>query len=427
LGGFPGNKAGRLIGWLATAVALGGLGTASWWSAQAGWADYWARQETVVGAGKAVAAMPGEAAYHVRLATLVADQDPQRAVEELHRAVALNPWDARSWIELGLRSEGSGDLAGAEASLLRAAAADQTYLPRWTLANFYFRRDNRERFWFWARAAAEMVYGDPAALFQLCGRVAEDGRLIERLAIRNPEVRSRYLTYLLEKQRVDLIAPVTGQLLNDHREADVPLLLGVCERLIETKHGDEAVEIWNRLAQEGRISQGSLDPTKGMVLTNGAFAVPPTSRGFDWRLPGPEGIIASREENPVGLRLTFSGRQAERAEVLTQVVPTQENTEYQLQARYRTSEIAAGSGLSWRITDLDGASLAIGRSLSSEEETTERLAFRTPAGCRLVRLTLAYQRTPGTTRIEGTLILRNVALDPAQLPSGEAPRSRTTK
>jgi hypothetical protein len=113
--------------------------------------------------------------------------------------------------------------------------------------------------------------------------------------------------------------------------------------------------------------------------------------------------------------------------VLTQVVPTQENTEYQLQARYRTSEIAAGSGLSWRITDLDGASLAIGRSLSSEEETTERLAFRTPAGCRLVRLTLAYQRTPGTTRIEGTLILRNVALDPAQLPSGEAPRSRTTK
>ena len=40
---------------------------------------------------------------------------------------------------LRLAAETAGDTKTAEASLLRAAAMDRTYLPRWTLANFYLR------------------------------------------------------------------------------------------------------------------------------------------------------------------------------------------------------------------------------------------------------------------------------------------------
>jgi len=55
------------------------------------------------------------------------------------------------------------------------------------------------------------------------------------------------------------------------------------------------------------------------------------------------------------------------------------------------------------------------------------VAFQTPAGGRLVRVALVYQRSLGTTRIEGFLILRNVRVEAGQPPSGDTPRSRVMK
>ncbi len=98
-----------------------------------------------------------------------------------------------------------------------------------------------------------MVYGDAQPVFRLCARVAEDGNLIQRLQIRNPDVRAAYLSYLLEQNRVDLIGLPVHRVLEDNREADVPLLLAACERLLEARRVDEAAEIWNRQAAAGRV------------------------------------------------------------------------------------------------------------------------------------------------------------------------------
>ena len=93
-------------------------------------------------------------------------------------------------------------------------------------------------------------------------------------------------------------------------------------------------------------------------------------------------------------------------------------TAYELSFEYRTREIPSGVGLGWRITDAsDGTVLKEGPSLASETEGEGRLSFETREECRLVRLAVRYRRTPGTTRPEGFLVLRNVALKPAaQLP-----------
>jgi hypothetical protein len=89
------------------------------------------------------------------------------------------------------------------------------------------------------------------------------------------------------------------------------------------------------------------------------------------------------------------------------------NSSYQLRFWYRTSGIEPETGLGWRITDLHGASgIAQGKSLASESEKEDGLAFTTPAGSGLVRLTLTYRRALGTTRIEGFLVLRKLRLMP---------------
>jgi transcriptional regulator len=53
---------------------------------------------------------------------------------------------------------------------------------------------------------------------------------------------------------------------------------------------------------------------------------------------------------------------------------------------------------------------------ASENNRKAKFYRLTPAECRLVRLALRYHRSPGTTRMEGFLILRGVAVRPAQLP-----------
>jgi hypothetical protein len=400
------------VAWrLITAAALSGLVAASAWAILTGAADYFARRGTVAGTERALALAPGRADYHLQLALLVSDEDSGRADRELRLATSLNPSDARSWIELGLRAEAGGDTGSGERYLLKAAEINNEYLPKWTLANYYFRRNENDRFWFWSKAAAQMIYGDPLPLFRLCGAITEDGNLIERLEIRNPSVQSAYLSYLLARDRIDLIGPSTRRVLEQGRESDVPILLTACDRLMEAKSVDGALTIWNGLADARKIPGKALHPNAERVLADDNFISDPLSQGFDWRLSAVDGIAASREERPAGLRLNFSGQQSEDCEPLSRFLPVLGNSAYEFTVSYRTAGIQPATGLRWTVTDVNGGDeLAEPESLSSEDETMTHVRFVSPANCRLVRIALRYKRALGTTRIEGSISLRGAGL-----------------
>ena len=401
-----GNFLPKSLNLLVCSLALAGLAAVGLWSARAGWADWLASRNTADSLQDAVRWIPLQADYHFRLGVLTGDRGP------FERAAALNPLDAATWMELGLRSEAAGDTAVAERYLLRAAQVDRQYLPRWTLANFYFRRQNLEQFWTWAAAAADRVYGDATTLFRLCGAVTEDGELIRRLPITRPDLRLQYLLYLMQANRMDVAAPAIRGVLESHRDIDVPLVLVACDRLIDEKQSDAAIAIWNRLAAEHRIPFSPVNASSPGVI-NADFATPPTSHGFDWRLPVYPGITPSRDSNPLALRLGFSGEQPEACELLSQFVPVREDSPYRLTFFYRTAGLPSQTGLRWYVHDAEtGAPLAEGPELAGSGDRSGVLPFRTPHGCRMVRLVLRYGRAPGTTRITGDLVLRKVVLSP---------------
>jgi hypothetical protein len=400
------------------AIVLGGLAAASAWSILVGYADYWARQITVAATERALALTPWQAAYHVQLAVLISDDDPQLASAALRRAIALNPFDSSSWIELGLRVEAGGHNADAERCFLRAAEVDKQYLPKWTLANYYFRRGDDAKYWFWAKAAAQMLYGDALPLFRLSGKIVEDGNLMDRLAIRSPDIQAAYLSYLLSQKRLDLTGSVTRRLLDQGRALDVPLLLTTCDRLIDAKLVDEAVTVWNGLAKARKIPYGPVISGAETILANDSFLPTPELQGFAWRLPTVDGISASREENPPGLRLTFSGAQPEDCESLFRVLPVRENTAYEFTVLYGEAGIPRDAGLGWRVTDMDGRNIAeAAESPALKDGARDAIRFVAPPGCRLARIAFAYRRTLGTTRIEGSIVLREASLrQAAQFP-----------
>jgi tetratricopeptide (TPR) repeat protein len=383
-------------------------------------ADYRFRQETLPGVQAAIRLEPA-AGYYAQLAAMLRESDPVASAAALDRAVALNPWDSPSWIELGLRAEAAGDLAGAERNLLRAANVDRQYLPAWSLANYYFRRGDSRNFWLWARQAAAMAYGDQSALFALCWKIAGDGAQIEqKLDIRTPGLQANYLAYLTNHDRLEYLPGAAARLLAWNRPADRPVLLAACDQLIAGGRASQAIQIWNQLARLREIPYSPLAPASGASLTDGDFTAPPMSQGFDWRLPNVGGVAASLGERSAGLRISFSGRQPENCDVLDQILPVIAGANYELRFLYRTNAIAPDTGLAWRLMDLYGSNLLVqGENLASDREREVRFSFRTPACAPLVRLTLTYRRALGTTRIEGFIVLRNLRLTRVGNPASE--------
>src|SRR5262245_55664891 len=135
--------------WPLTVLLLLALTLATSRSVRVALADHGLREENVPGLEHALRLTPEQAVVYTRLASVIESEDPERATNLLERAVALNPWDTTARIRLGLRREAAGDLDRAEQDLLEAARHDRLYLPRWTLANYYFRRGNTARFWQW--------------------------------------------------------------------------------------------------------------------------------------------------------------------------------------------------------------------------------------------------------------------------------------
>jgi hypothetical protein len=391
----------------AALAVFASLGTAAFWTLRLAYADRLFHTGVSTAVLKARGLAPGNATY-----LTAANDSSERPV--LEAAVALDPYYAHGWIELGLDAELAGDAARAEHLLLEAARVDKTYEPRWTLANFYYRRGDRGELWRWAKNAVEIAYQDQTPLFLLCWRMSSDPAEILSGAIPpQPRFLAQYLSFLIQRDNFEAAEAVGDLLAPQAGEAEIPLLLLYCDRLLQKNRNAPALRVWNTLCLRHRIDCQPLQPGSGVSLTNGAFSAVPLETAFDWRLQRAAGIAFVVPAGPsAGLRASFSGNQPEVARVLEQVVPLIAARRYRLRFSYRTEGIAPGSGLRWEVTRLTGGEWSVSSTdLSSETWKQEELVFTTPPDMGSGRLALTYRRALGTTRIEGSVWLEKVSLD----------------
>jgi hypothetical protein len=274
------------------------------------------------------------------------------------RAVALNPRHSRAWIAQGLAAESRGDRAAAEAALLRAAAVDRSYLPAWTLANFYLRAGGREEFWRWSRRAAEMAY-EPDALFALLWRVSGDGaEILERAIPESGAARRAYLAFLARTGRAAAAGTLPAEILARPRPGDDALLLDYCDAAIAAGLAREAALIWNAVGSRAR------------------------GRCFDWRIPRVPGAAVSFDPVSGELTVSLSGKQPETCDLAEKYEPVESAAVTYDDA---SGDLPAPSGLEWRYE-------------------------KTAAG--LGRAVLRYRRPPGFPRAEGTAVFRGLAIGP---------------
>jgi hypothetical protein len=388
---------------------------ATYWALRLAYADHLASSEASADVGRAVGLAPANARYWLRWADLL-EQEGGSGGHAIEHAAAASPQDATVWIRAGLAAETERNYARAEKCFLEAARLSRQYEPRWTLANYYFRRGAAVEFWHWTRSALEWAYGDRRPLFELAWEMTRDAPLILRTIPENAPSLSAYLGFLLASNRLAAAPEVAAKLAPVCGKEYLPELLYYTARMIEAQQPEPALAVWNRLCARGLLPYEPVDPARGRLLTNGDFARPPLDTGFDWHVTQTGGIAAVRSESPPFLRLSFSGRQPESCRALAQLTPVLPATAYTLRFGYQTAGIAPETGLRWRVYEGAGRAELAARSpeLSSERWKPESVLFKTGATTRWVWLVLDYRRNPGTTRIEGELWLRNVSLEASQ-------------
>lgn len=362
------------------------------------WADMLYRGSTLENVRRAAALCPDRAEYEFALAQLA----PLQAVKHLERGLMLDPYLTKARLSLATELEMTGRNSDSEGQLLEAARRDRQFAASWALANFYFRNNRPEPFWYWARRAAVISYGNLAPLFDLCFLVTDDVQtVLDRVVVLRRPVELQFLSYLLEHGRIPNAQPVASRIAGAPRAEDRDVLLSYVDRALDAGRGIEARQVWNSMSRARLLPYG---PAEIAGIVNGDFSQPILSRGFDWRLPAIEGIsVAGFREGGPALEVTFSGKQPEACEFLSQAVPVRTGAEYVLHFEYRTAGIPAATGLFCSVGP--DAELALA---AADAWTPAEWRFAAPSD--VTRVVFAYHRTPGTTRIEGALSLRRVRI-----------------
>jgi tetratricopeptide (TPR) repeat protein len=352
------------------------------------WANILAAEDTVPAVRRAAEITPTNAAYYGRLATL----DLDRAPHWLNTALNLQPNDSLLWIERAVAAELAGDPATAERSLLEAVHRDHQYVPQWTLAAFYFRQRDIPKFQASARQALEMAWGDAAPLFQMAGQLGISLEDVRRTMLpdRAPVLHA-FLTECIRGGDVGQTFRTARRLIEIGTADNRSAALSAVDALFQGGDAGRAVELWNQMASVHWIAHPPI--TASALVTNPEFSLEFLPGGFDWHPSTVDGIVFWRLGKGRGLQIEFSGRQPESCTLIRLPLPLGAGTSYRLDVQ--ASGLRPATGLKWQ---LGGQEWEAASDLSVELNSTA------------APLTLAYNRTLGNARVEGTLTICRVTV-----------------
>ncbi len=362
-------------------AALCVLAIAAAYSIRFALADAAFREHTPQSVARALELLPDHAGYLLFRAQQL-DYDGENSTALLERAARANPLSSEPRIRLGLAAEARADFSGAERWLLDAARVDRQFEPRWTLANFYFRRERSDEFWKWMRSALEVSYGNRSLAFDLCWRMTQNPEEVSQAIPERHEVLAAYLYYVMDR-RHEVVGPAALKLAQLHDGSDATELETACDLLIDDGRFAQARELWIQMvhAQTG-------------LIANGDFAADPSGHGFDWRPSRADGV--TYVALPGSYRIQLTGKQSESTELLRQLVVLQPGKVYSLHWEARTKGFGSPSGIEWNA----------GANHAALEAGT--MNFKAEAA--FLPITLTYHRPTGQARAEGSIEIHGVTL-----------------
>lgn len=372
-------------------------------------ASYLFSQDTATSVPAAVQLVPYNSQYVARWAAW----NTAEQITLLKRSIELNPFDYLSLIQLGLNAEISeSDFKAAESYFLKAEAVNKMFLPKWTLTNYYFRRQSLSEFFRWAGETLKVTpyAGDP--VFVQMWLMSQDSARISAAIPDRPRTLIQYIWFLSNNKQFTAIPPIVQRLVRVVGD-DEPrawgrddLIAASLDHVLASGDLRSGLQIWTTL-RDGRWIRQNV-PDADHPLTNGDFRLPFYKHGFDWVGAEIEGVHIRQFVDEPSVDIGLSGDEPEHCELLRQYVAVEPGNLYKLQWKAKAQGIPPGSGLTWRLRLANGDfSVESGDVLGAPQGWE----FIAPPGVSGFLLSLEYNRAPGHVRASGQLTLRSVSMN----------------
>lgn len=360
---------------------------------------------------------PSNDRFPIQLAQTLQDQghDPLPA---WFQALSLNPRRPLALTQAAISAELAGQTATAERLLLQAARYNQLWLPRWSLASFYFRRADFPQTLRWAALALQRAHDDRTAIFRLCADAgASPDEILGLILPLDHDGLAAFTSFLASQSPPPhTLERAASSFLRSARsagrspETTLPAAVAAVNAFISSQQPIPALRLWNHLSDANLLPYPARSPAAPLV--NPQLHPPIPQGGFDWTIPRVAGIESSRGVPTGGIKFVFSGSQPESAALLQQTLFLTGGTSWSLTFECQTRNLtAADSGLAWSLSPLAGGIPLLPASsnpISGEDWSPVSVSWTLPPGDALYRLSLDLRRITGQTRIEGDIRLRNL-------------------
>ncbi len=366
---------------------------------------------------KAIRLEPADAEYRELLGRNLAlsGVNLDDAIAAYRAAVQLNPYDARTWLDLAGAYQFAGRVSEQADSVEHAVEADpNTPHVAWEAANFFLLQGDQAKA---LRYFGVVMANDPELLdaaLQLCWRVTGDAdQILTQVLPPRPDVYLAFLHLLVAKQDVANAEIVWNHLIALNREFSPSAMFPYFRLLIAKQEVTAAETAWQQAARVNRSLQPYLSSHQNLVV-NGGFEENILNGGFDWWYQPTSHAALSIDTSDFSagtrsLSISFDGMNAPDAGIF-QFIPVKPNTEYEFSADYRAEELDTASGPRFSITDpySETSYVLTDDILGTNPWRQAQAQFRTGPNAKLVLLKIVRQ--PADPLIRGKLWIDNLKL-----------------
>jgi tetratricopeptide (TPR) repeat protein len=286
--------------------------------------------------------------------------EPQEGVNELRRAVELNPQNAKYWMDLGAGCDSTGDTACADQAFERARVLSPGS-PRihWFLGNHYLQADRIDEALPVFRHLLEMSPDYARPTFRLCLRVVNDPEVVFQKVLpssKESDLNFTFVNFLTEQGNLDSAFQIWNEVVERNRQLAFASSEPFLDILLGRGKIPEAHKVWLDLGKLGAVPKPAPEDQDNLIY-DGGFERPPLNGGFDWRygnLPflSLDFADSSPHHGANCLRVDFTVSRNEDYLMAYQVVPVAANQQYVLEGYFRSDAITSNSGPRFRVVSV---------------------------------------------------------------------------
>jgi len=423
----------RILEWMFVCGVVLIAALAGDWAVRTAANDYWLNQAqqtsndqlVIDDLSRAAAWRPDLAKAWRLLADRTAIEQPNVALADAERAVALAPHGWQNWASLAMIQVQQSHLKEAAQSARRITTESRAFGAYATAAGIdvmlgrndrylrdltdAFQQANPEQAISLLATAVHVLAGTPELLIGATSRIP-------------PESLPAVIDALTNADHLDLAFPLSRNL--QCTEAGADACRGTVLHLADKLSTDlyfhrawvqlkpEMVRVWNTAVAHHWLNQTAISSGE---VGDSQFQHPFAGPGFDWAIRNKDQEIHIQQvaNGNSHLEITFSGYESASSVLLQQFVLVNPEQTYSLSMTARSQ--TATRGILINVID-QGNILATLRPSLTGTWGTSSLSVRVPKGCPELLLSVEYQRPYGQPSLEQTVALRQVRLVQEDVP-----------